>query len=112
MSGPVASRVTSDFRRCRMGFSAAADRFKGLGSDRWAAHTRGASRSAHGENIVLLPAGESDGPLPMAIVNFAKRQMRVGRFKCFGEPDIRRALSEKASRRTSQGRKEGSAPEC
>jgi arginine:pyruvate transaminase len=88
-----------------MRFAAITERLAGLGSEKWAVHSEGKRRAAHGEKMIFLSIGEPDAPPPAAIMDVAGRQMRAGRTRYSngrGEPEILGALSRMYSRRTGR----------
>ena len=88
-----------------MRFSSLTDQLADLGTARWATHHRAVQRLRAGEDIVMLSIGEPIVDTPPAIVEAASAAMRSGRTKYAlggGEPELRRVLAERYSKRSGR----------
>jgi arginine:pyruvate transaminase len=80
-----------------MKLASIASRLSTLGSDKWAIHIEGKQRRAQGESLIFLSIGEPDLPPPEAILDAARRNIKVGRLGYSpgnGAPALRRSLAQ------------------
>jgi len=88
-----------------MRYSSLTDQLKGLGTERWALHSRAAARRRAGDEIVMLSIGEPQRPTPEAIVDRAVESLRAGRTKYAigrGEPELLETIAARYSQRSGR----------
>ncbi|MFD0859058.1 pyridoxal phosphate-dependent aminotransferase [Roseovarius aquimarinus] len=88
-----------------MKFADITQRLTGLGSAKWAVHSRGRALAREGRDIVELTIGEPDVPPVDALMEDAATAMRAGRMGYSdgrGEPGLRAALARRYTESTGR----------
>ncbi|KXF77820.1 aminotransferase [Paramesorhizobium deserti] len=88
-----------------MRYASVTGRLAGLGSEKWAVHTRARQMRKAGTEIIELTIGEPDIPTPQDMIDVADKAMRAGRTGYSngrGEPGVLAALAAKYGERTGR----------